>query len=233
MFGFLIACFIVAGQMSHGDNYITFSLLMPFMAMSAIATGITTSIRPSLLGVAPFTPRQRVVFSYLATAIRSVVFCVICTAAITVGLLFVALVAFIISGENMLVVTDSLLPTPGAYGLAHDALYWIILIFSAYAIAHINGNKARNITTAIFVAVAEALTLALVNVCGHAEQAHNIATGVNDGLLQNFFMSSDVSTTIDYLAHPWAVILVESMLAAAAIGASLFFSIKRYKSSKI
>lgn len=231
--GFVFGICISVGQLSSSGNYLRISAFLPFMTGMAIVTGITTSYKPSLLGVSPFTPKQRVVFSYIATLVRGIVFTVIWTACMIVVILFFALVAFIISGENILVFEESVLPSTSAYGDAHEALFWVILVFSAYAISHLNGKKARYIALVCFIVGLEIFTLVLVNVCGRAEQMHNIETGVNDGLVQHFFMSSDVSVTIDYLAYPWAVIVVEAVLAAAAFAASLYTSIMRYRSSKI
>ena len=233
IFGFIVGVCIILGQGSSSGTYFRVSAFMPLMAGVAIATGLTTAYKPSLIGVAPYTPRQRVVFSYISTLVRGIILTVFWTVCMIVVILFFAFVAFIISGENLLVVEESVLPAVGAYGNAHEALFWVILVFAAYAISHLNGKKARYITLVCFFVGLEILTLVLVNLCGRAEQAHLIATGVNDGLVKEFFMSSDVSVTIDYLAHPWAVIVVEGVLAAAAFAASLYASIMRYKSSKI
>ncbi|MDE6690784.1 MAG: hypothetical protein K2K04_02330, partial [Clostridia bacterium] len=116
---------------------------------------------------------------------------------------------------------------------AHIILTWLILAFSAYAISHLNSKKARNISLICLFVGLEILALVLVNACGFAKQNYDIEIGTNDGLRQAFFLGSDVAVTIDYLAHPWVVIVVEAVLCVAAVAASLYCSVLRYKSSKI
>lgn len=232
IFAVTFGIIIILSHMSI-DNSLRVTVFMPFLFGMSVATGIVTSFRPSLIGVAPYTPKQRIVFSYLATLLRAIIATVLWSVIMFVCMLLFALAIFMFTGQNIFTVKNEVYPAISAYGTAHSALVWVILVFAGYAIAHLNSRKARNISAVCVFAGLEILTLVLVNLCGRAEQMHNIATGVNDGLVQPFFISSDVSVTIDYLARPWVVIVVEGVLAAAAFAASLYASVMRYKSSKI
>lgn len=229
----VVCVMLILGQMSSSGDTIMLNTFMPFLCGMAIATGITTSYRPSLIGVAPFTPKQRIVFSYIATILRGILLTLLWAAIMIAVMLFMAFTVFIFTGENTLVFERGDYTPISAYGEAHSALTWIILIFASYAISHLDSRKARIISTVCFFVVAEILVLILVNLCGFAEQWHEIETGANDGLVMEYFIFSDVSRTIDYLAYPWAVIIVEGALALAAFAASLYTSVMRYKSSKI
>lgn len=231
--GVVVCVMLILGQLSSSSDTLRTDIFMPFMCGMAIATGIVTSYRPSLLGIAPYTPKQRVVFSYLATLLRGIVITILwLVAMIVIGLVF-ALLIFIFTGENILVVEDSAERVLSAYGNAHEVLIWVILVFSMYAISHLNSRKARNIAAVCFFAGVEILVLILVNACGFAKLRYELDAGLNDGLRPFFFLGSDVAVTIDYLAHPWVVIVVEAVLSVAAFGASLYASILRYKSGKI
>lgn len=234
----IVACgFIILGQVSAPYS-LRITMFLPFLCGVSIATGKVTSsaFSPSLIGVSPYTPRQRVVFSYLATLLRAIIFTVIWTVFMIAIMLVIALIAFVISGENVFVAEEGAASTARAissYGYAYEFLLWIICAFSAYAISHLNSRKVRNIVVICFFVGLEILVLILVNACGLAEQEYKIAAGINDGLVKNFWLASEVSVTIDYLAQPWVVIVVEAVLCVAAIAVSLYASIMRYKSSKI
>ncbi|MCM1437845.1 MAG: hypothetical protein NC131_01350 [Roseburia sp.] len=208
-----------------------------FLCIMAVSTGLVTSYRPSLIGVSPFTPRQRVIFSYLATLIRAIVITVIWMAFLAAITLLIALIAFVFSGENIFITEESAPHVAArvvcACGRAHEVLFWLILAFSMYAISHLNSNKARIISAVCFFVGLEILALGLVNACEFARQGYDIASGINDGLIESFFLFSDVPVTVEYLAHPWVVPVVEACLTAAAFAASLYTSVMRYKSGKI
>lgn len=228
---------VILGQMSPSYT-LRFTMFLPFLCGTAIATGVVTSpaYQPSLLGVSPYTPRQRIVFSYLATLLRAIIFTLIWTAAMIAIILIIALFAFAFTGENVFVAeegTGNAVRAISSYGNAHEVLSWAFMIFAAYTISHINSKKVRNIATVCLFVGAEILVLLLVNACGFAEQRYLIETGVNDGVTNAFFFGSEVSVTIDYLAQPWIVIVVEAVLCVAAIAASVYTSVLRYKSSKI
>ncbi len=227
---------IVMGQISSAGTTLRTSVFLPVLGCSAVATGVVTAYRPSLLNVSPFTPRQRIVFSYLATLLRAIIITVIWTVGMIVLMLFLALIVFVITGENVFVVEESAenaVRAISSYGYAHEILTWILFAFSAYAISHIDSRKVRNIVLVCFFAGLEIAVLILVNACGFAKQNYDIAAGVNQGRVNAFFFGSDVAVTIGYLASPWVVIVVEAVLAVAAIAASLYASVMRYKSSKI
>ncbi len=229
---------IILGQIASSGGALRFTIFPLFLCAMSIATGIVTSsvYRPSLIGVSPYTPKQRIIFSYLATLLRAIIITVIWTLAMIAFILVIALIAFVISGENIFVAeegAESVARVISTYGYVHEVLIWIIFAFSAYAISHLNSKKVRNIVLVCFFVGIEILVLILVNSCGFAKQNYDIATGVNDGVREVFFLGSDVAVTIAYLARPWVVIVVEAVLAVAAIAASVYCSVQRYKSSKI
>lgn len=234
----IVVCgFVILGQISAPYS-LRISMFLPFLCGVSIATGKVTSsaFSPSLIGVSPYTPKQRIVFSYLATLLRAIIITVIWTVFMIVIMLLMALIAFVISGENVFVAKESAESAAreiSAYGYAHEFLLWIMCAFSAYAISHLNSKKVRNIAVICFLVGLEILVLILVNACGLAEQEYNIAAGINDGLVRKFWFASEVSVTIGYLAQPWVVIVVEAVLCVAAIAASVYASVMRYKSSKI
>lgn len=228
-----IGIMVIIGQVSsYGDTF-SVSMFLPFLCGLSIATGKVTAFRPSLIGVSPYTPKQRIVFSYLATLLRTIVATVIWTVFMIVLMLLLALFVFVLTGENVFVVEDGVEKVISGYGYAHVFLAWLILAFSSYAVSHLNGKKARNISLVCLFVGLEILVLVLVNACGFAKQNYDIEMGTNDGLRQAFFLGCDVATAIDYLAHPWVVIVVEAVLCVAAFAASAYCSVLRYKSSKI
>lgn len=228
-----ICSVIILSQVSM-DGFSAVIYLPVFICGLAVSTGVVTAFRPSLIGVAPYTPKQRIVFSYLATLLRGIIAAILWAAIIITFMLVIALFVFIFTGTSVFVEDEeSVTRIVGAYGRAHEVLFWVFLCFSAYAIAHIDGKKARNITLICFFVGLEILVLILVNYCGFAKQSYEIAMGTNNGLKGYFFLGSDVAVNIAYLAKPWVVIVVEAVLAVAAFAASLLTSFLRYRSSKI
>lgn len=233
MIAVIIGIMVLIGQVSSTGDTFRFSMFLPFLCGISIATGKVTALRPSLIGVSPYTPKQRIVFSYLATLLRTIVATVMWTVLMIACMLLMALFVFVLTGENIFVVEDGVDRAISGYGYAHVFLAWLVLAFSSYAISHLNGKKARNISLVCLFVGLEILVLVLVNACGFAKQNYDIGMGTNDGLRQAFFLGCDVATTIEYLAHPWVVIVVEAVLCATAFAASVYCSILRYKSSKI
>ncbi|MDE7087800.1 MAG: hypothetical protein K2O67_06375 [Clostridia bacterium] len=204
-------------------------MFLPFACGSAIGSGMATCQKPSLIAAAPFTPKQRMVFSYLATLLRAVIIYVIAMAAFLLVILVAGCLISIAVGEWVLVIDSGFIsefvaPTP--YEVAFRFLFCAFYFFSYLAICNTDRAKYRNIATACFFFGVLILSTVLTNVCGYAMQSFS-------SFRQYFFFSIDMAEGLNALTHPWIVILVLSILTAGSIAASVFTTIKRFKSSDI
>lgn len=218
----IIAFIMFSMQTGFFVSGFSFDLSRSFFIGAALGVGLTAGIKPSLLSVAPFSPKQRVVFSYISTALLAIICCVFWIACMLAFFSVIGLFAFIFSGENIFVVSEDIIKK-SAYYEGWDALFGIYMYLSVYAISFLQGAKRRNIVFAVWFAVTEALILVLVNVC-------NAAAQTGDG---KFLFFTSVNEQIDCLALPWLPVLITGILAALAFAASLATSIIFFRSKKL
>ncbi|MDE6690785.1 MAG: hypothetical protein K2K04_02335, partial [Clostridia bacterium] len=114
----VIGAMIIVTQVSSSGDTFRFSMFLPFLCGMSIATGKVTAFRPSLIGVSPYTPKQRIAFSYIATLIRTVIATVIWTVFMIVLMLLLALVVFVLTGENVFVAEEITEKVISGYGHA-------------------------------------------------------------------------------------------------------------------
>lgn len=215
-------------SMIHLDSseLFAFCLAASFIAMNI---GQVSYDKTALFSVAPFSPRQRVVFTYLTVLLNALAFVAIVTVFGWAIVLIWALIAFCVSGENIFVTqlfTEENAEYVSANGAGVLILLFVILFFGTLALSHINNNKCRAVAAVSFFAANEILALSIANACGFAAQR-------GQGVIQNFFGSVDIMTTVDKLDYPWLLLTVLGVLAALSVGLSLWLVIRRHKSSNL
>ena len=208
-------------QRVETEGVLAFSIgifYIAFLCGGAMNIGITTRNKPSLLGVAPFTPRQRVIFSYIAALVKATVVFVIFFAAMMFALFLAGCCLSVVWGEFEFVIdgyiTESTLDASG-YVHLFNVLLGIIFFFAYFAICNIDRAKYRNIAAVSFAVGMVILSTVFANVCTPGA------------------VIMDINDCLDSLKYPWVVFLVQGVLAVGAIVASVFATIKRFKSSRI
>lgn len=224
--GFVYALVFITAFLSilHFNMFSVYGFVL-VLGILATNMGRATCDKTSLISVAPFTPVQRIVFSYLTILLNVIFFAAAVSAIGLIVVSIIALVNFSISGENVFSNgTLEEIVSPNTAGVA--VLFCAIIFFASLALSHIDKRKTRNIAAGVFFAVNEAIILTITNVCGFAAQR-------NSGKMQIFFMSFDMNKELDKLAHPWIVLVILGVVAAVLFGVSLYLIIKRHRSSKI
>jgi len=219
----IIVAFIVpAMQMGLG-----FSVYEGVVLGAAMGVGICTAVKPSALSVAPFSPKQRMVFSFLSVLLMSLIAIAFIFAISMVFVLFIAFIAFCINGENIFA---SALPTEyySAYGNAFTILSFTLIFFAVYAIFYMERKRNVTIASIVFLVATEIFTLVMTNLCGNARNSQIVP--LNEF---HFCTYSNVPVEIDYLNAPWGPILLLSILNVLAIAAAVFMTIRRFKSDKV
>ena len=180
--------------------------------------GMVTCQKPSQLSVAPFTPKQRIVFSYLAALVKAMVVFVLFFAVLILAVILAGLFISAVSGEFVFVVegniNESIVYT-SRYTPAFNFLAGVIFFFAYFAICNMNRAKYRNIAAISFAVGMVILSTVFINVC---------KAGV---------FVTEINSCLDNLKYPWVVYFVQGALAAGAIVASVFSTINRFKSSSI
>lgn len=197
---------------------------------AAIVTGATTAIRPSALSVAPFSPKQRIVFSFLSTLLMALIFTVIIFLLQFVFFCIIAFIAFCVDGENLFAEMGQA-TFYSAYGNAFIVLMLTLFFFAAYAIFHLNKGRNMAIAAISFFALMEIFILIMTNVCGNAWIQD--AIGIPENSYYQFYGAADVPAIIGELAQPWVPILVLCIANVLAIAAAVLLTIRRFKSDKI
>ena len=202
------------------EGYVSLSFEVIFIVCAsgaAMNIGMVTRPKSSLISVAPFTPKQRIVFSYLAALVKAVVLFVLSFAAILLAVFIGGCIfsvvegSFVFGGDMSGCVDYTSRYTPVFYFLS-----CVIFFFAYFAICNINRAKYRNIAAVCFAVGMIILSTVLVNVYEHGAK-----------------LITEINYCLDGLKYPWIVFVVQSVLAVGAIVASVFATIKRFKSSKI
>lgn len=212
-------------QTSIMGDHMTISISLFMLTIVGVATGVTTRNKIALVNVAPFTPRQRVAFVFLATIVRSTIAMLILAAAGIVIMLFVTLVVFLATGENVLVVGGNEIAGGtfySAYGESLNSMIALGLFFALFALAHMNNVKARNMSAIGFVGGLFVATAILNTVLGNRAKGGKF----------NVYVFGDTYVWIDSLAHPYIPLIVCGVLCAVALALAVYAVIKRYKSAK-
>lgn len=209
-------------SISDGSSRITFNLLLFMFVGASFGMGLATSHRPTLLSVAPFTPKQRVVFSYLTILLQTLIFAVIYFVIMIAFLAFLALVYFVFWGENIFVISNDPEYAGALYysanGESMQILFMMLNAFSIYAATNLKRNKSRCWAVAGFYAGYEIFTLAVVN-------------GVSRALGGTHFrLAGDVWYWVDSLADGWFATVILAVLVAIAFALSVVLSVRRHKS---
>lgn len=225
---------VVAGTMitfiqtgiTEGGSGVTFNLWWFMLVGASLGMGLATSLKPTLLSVAPFTPKQRVVFSYLTIALQTLMFTVIYVVSVLAFMAFIALVFFIFRGENIFVVSDdpeftSAVIFYSVNGKAMQILFMLLNTFAVYAATNLERYKSRCWALAGFYVGYEILTLALINGCSRALGG------------THFRFGGDVWFWSDSLSDPWLITVILAVLVVIAFALSLLLSIRRHKSDNI
>ena len=216
--GFVIFCF----QFNIVSGALIIELFPIMILLVGISMGISTRNKTALVNVAPFTPRQRVVFSVLVTLFRAVVACVMVLVVSVIFVLIVALIAYLATGENIFATSEEIVKL-SAYQNWLSVLFYAFLICSAFALSHINKSRSRTIATAVYLAVTFLLLIIANSVIG------TIVVG-------GAFKVRVVANLLDWvndLAHPWILVLIMSILTALSLASAIYFLIARHKSSKL
>ncbi|MDE7163779.1 MAG: hypothetical protein K2O44_06915 [Clostridia bacterium] len=194
-------------------------------SLIAVHVGRVTFDKTALISVAPFSPAQRVVFTYLTMLLNALFFFTAVSVCSAVVILILAFIDFCITGDSVIFkssIWEQTFISPNAVGVA--ILSALIIFFAAIVLSHIDKTKIRNIATGVFFALNEALMLTVINIVGLSTQSGGVRRG--------FFLSIDLEM-VDKLAHPWILLLVLGIIAAAVAGVSVWMVIKRHKSSKL
>lgn len=231
LLGAIATVLAVMFQTGLGGDFFIFDFSVAFFVGAAIGMGIATSIKPSLLSVAPFSPKQRVIFSYLSAVLTGIITFVFYVVALLVFGLVIAFFAYVSTGTNIFLYEDEeVMMTGSGWYNAFSVLYSVYMFFTAYAISNINRKKYRNLATLAWFAITEVLTLVLINCCADAYYRSAFPDGTGRNRIVTF---SFLYEEYDYLAHPWVPVLIISILATAVIGLSIWLSIKRHRSGKV
>lgn len=195
------------------------------MVGGALGVCLQSSVRPSALSIAPFSPAQRVIFNFLCALIMALIWTLAITLFSFIVVLLLALLVFAVMGENVFVVEAS---SPEAaeyvysgYGVAYILLLSVFVYFAIYAICNLKTGRAKVISGVSLLVLLEIFSLIMVNLF--------------DKDLYTFYMfrfAADVPLHITELAHPWVPILILSVASALALAAAVFLSIRRFKSDK-
>ncbi len=203
---------------------------LPWFCGSAIGMSICLAHRTSALGVSPFSPKQRVVFTYLAIIIKAIVAYVLILALyIVITLLFSVLVWVFIGltqgewADFPFVVEESVPRAYSHYAAAFECLYSLFITFAFHAIANIKAFKHRTVISVIAFAGVIVFNCVVANVCCNAAA---------DGAIK-YFTCANLHNTVESLSCPWVLILIMALLSAAAIAASVYLTVKRLKSSAV
>ena len=217
IFALIILCTI---QIGDGGEFFMF-----FAALAAGLVGAATSVRPSLLSVAPFTDRQRIIFSFLSAVVNAIIFYLCLVLFVGFVVLFVAFMVFCMTGENVFVFG---LDTPEIevfYGSPYyDGFYFLLVaffFFATLAITMIDKRKLRNTVGGCFVGGMEVFFLIIVNICGNVGREK-----------PTFFFFDQIEYSMAYLSAPWALLVVMGVMLAVAIFFAVFLTIKRFKRRK-
>ncbi|MDE7163780.1 MAG: hypothetical protein K2O44_06920 [Clostridia bacterium] len=189
-----------------------------FLCGGAMNIGITTRNKPSMLGVAPFTPRQRVIFSYIAALVKATVVFVMCFAVMIFALFIAGCLISAVLGEFIFVVENDfseVMVYSSRYTPAFNILLGVIFFFAYFAICNIDRAKYRNIAAVCFAVGMVILSTVFAYVCTPGA------------------VIMDINDCLDSLKYPWVVFIVQGVLAVGAIVASVFATIRRFKSSRI
>lgn len=232
LLGAIATVLAVMFQTSIGENFFIFDFSVAFFVGAAVGVGIATSVKPSLLSVAPFSPKQRVIFSYLSAVLTGIITFVFYVVALLLFGLVIAFFAYVSTGTNIFLYEDEeVMMTGSGWYKAFSVLYSVYMFFTAYAIANINRKKYRNIATVVWFAVTEILTLVLINCCADAYYRNVFPdSGVRRNRIVTFMFLYE---EYDYLAHPWVPVLIIGVITAIAIGLSIWLSIRRHRSGKV
>ena len=212
----IIGCVCAYSQMN-----VSFTFFAGAFVGAAMGLGMGTAVRPTALSVAPFSPKQRMVFSFLSSICIAVMISLVYLAAMVVFSLLVALIAFCVSGENIMAYEPMGL---SAYGIAFTLLTIALFFFATYAIFHLERRRNITIASIVFVVLMEVFALVIVNMC--AKAAPHVTSS-------SFVIYAPVPELIALLNAPWVVIVVLGVFNALAIAACIFLTVRRFKSDKV
>ena len=224
---YLIAALCAVASMLHFGSA-SFSILVVFLVI-VWSVGRATFDKTSFISLSPFTPAQRVAFTYLTILFSAVLFAVLIAAVTLVLISVIALIVFCIDGSNFFV-TEKIFAKFGALTFTTGggilALTYAILALSTLALVHIDNKKIRNIVSVSFGVSYEVMLLIIANVCGFAAQR-------GQGVIKPFFFMVNLYEAADKLNYPWITFTVLGALSAAAFGVALWLVIKRFGSTKL
>ncbi len=216
-----------SSQIGTSANGFTFNIFHAFFIGAAFGIGACARIKPSFMSVAPFSPKQRIVYSYLSTVLIAIISCILWTIFVILFMALIGFFVFVASGENIFVISEDIIKKSDYYtGL--DILFGLYMWLSVYAMSFIPRLKHRNIAFPVWFAVTEALVLVLVNVCNQAWAAQ---AGIE--AYSGFMFATDIANQIEYLALPWLPVLITGLLALGAFAASLITSIRFFRTTEI
>lgn len=225
----IFVCFmLIVTSMQMGLN---FTIFEGVIIGAGMGVGITTAIKPSALSVAPFSPGQRMVFTFLSALLMALIGLAFIIVFSCLFLLLIAFIAFCVSGENIFA-SASLMKNYSAYGRAFSILAFAFVFFATYAIFHLERKRNVAAASAVLFAVMEIFTLVMTNLCGNAEYSPFEAT-IMPVTKFHFCAYADVPARITNLLAPWAPILALAIMNASAIAAAVFLTVRRFKSDKV
>lgn len=217
-------------MVSRGENAFSLSLVimfLPFICGMVIGTGMINNRKTSLLSVSLFSPTQRIVFSYITTFVRALVFFVLYLVMFFAIFFIIGCIISLFVGEFVFVVEEdyvSPIARLSPYASAFKALFSVMYVFALMAICNMPRTKYRNVAALSFSFGVLVYSCIITNVCGYAMQEENNLA---------FFFMIDINSGLAALKYPWIVIVVQGVLALIAIAVSLYTTIKCFKSSEI
>lgn len=217
----IVMTVLMASAFANLISGLGFNILVIFPAAVAMRMGYCVTNKPSLVSVAPFSPKQRVVFSYLSMILRSLIIAVLYLSVMILTMLIIALGIFIFTGENVFVIEDISYRVSVWAGL-YEAVSGLFLFFSVYAISHVESTKHRNIASVcwgVFCLIMIVILRVYTNRVGESYESEVLSGG--------FYK------LIDHLDNPWLPATLAAVLAAIALAVSIYLSIKVHKSGKV
>lgn len=197
-------------------------VLMPMIIAYFIGVAICT--KPSLLNVAPFTPKQRVAYSYLLGLAESLAFFIAMAIIANIVFAISAFVTYLSNGTNIYL-TEYMNEKSSAIIMGILVLCTFYISFAVFALVGFKKGKARTVATISFIAINEAIVLIFVNVCAKIKYGGDAA----------FRLSMNVVDMIETgsLPNVWIIFVVLGVLTVATFALSLILMIKRNSYGKV
>lgn len=203
--------------------------ILPFFIGATIGIGVVTLQKPSLISVAPFTPKQRKVFSYLAIFLRAIIIYVITVVAIIGVMFLVACIFSLYLGEFVFVVEGGLADSivlPSPYEESFRMLFCATYFFATVAICNIGRATYRNIACISFTVATFIISFIFTAVNGYLMD-------IASETYVTYYFTIDLKAYFEFSKYPWISIVFLSITTVAAFILSVISVNRRFKNTVV